>query len=693
MKKQIVILAILMLALVLTSTSIFARNDNSTNTRPKSFNISQFHDAGSIWLRGSNYGFIGSADDATSPSLEYPGGSGVDYLYQGAIWIGGKKYRRNAAGLKLYWIAQNPTADSSAVVAEGEYGWNAGLKPVIDTLTTIGFDGDKDLYELLPAYNPLESGNEAVYNKYAIYNPQDVVLKSIYSYPSPQPYVIPDTTGIYCFSIPVDQTGNEPGFETLSAYYYDYSPFGTTGQRDWGQSRSSNMHVPLNIAVEQKSYAYPVQNYDKMIIFKFTLHNSNEADTLYDISIGSYMDCDCGQRVAKSEKSFSINDGCLKGGSSSFSDDVSGYIMGGTNEGSYEFAYSRDADGDDGITPALIGSKFILPDYNLNRSAWYWQVGSGPDDFTPLSLVLSPHKTANEKYWLMTDKDPNSVPNQMFKNLKGGPDGTVLEYEQPAPCDTRFMTSIYGNLPTIANPSPDGRININPGSDFTFYMVVMAADNMDNLKQRALDAENLVLSNFDLGNMQGLTSIPYLSSISQRYNGTVDIKWASYTEPGYFEVMYKPAEAPASQWQAHIVSGTTEDYQITGLTDGIDYKFKIASIFNPGANEVYLESVTKEFTLESIEVPATRISNYPNPFNPQTTIVYDVTKNGKVKLTVYNIKGQEVRKLVDEAKEPGRYPVVWDGRDSQGTQVASGIYFCRLSVVGKDKVHKMLMLK
>jgi len=56
----------------------------------------KYHNVGNIWLRVSNYGFFGSGDNTPKwPSLEYPGGSAIDYLYQGALWFGAKKIRKD----------------------------------------------------------------------------------------------------------------------------------------------------------------------------------------------------------------------------------------------------------------------------------------------------------------------------------------------------------------------------------------------------------------------------------------------------------------------------------------------------------------------------------------------------------------------------------------------------------------------
>ena len=89
----------------------------------------------------------------------------------------------------------------------------------------------------------------------------------------------------------------------------------------------------------------------------------------------------------------------------------------------------------------------------------------------------------------------------------------------------------------------------------------------------------------------------------------------------------------------------------------------------------------------------TTLTNYPNPFNPSTTINYNVPADRDVSLTIYNAKGQLVNTLVSEYKNHGNYQVVWHGKDSKGGSVASGLYFARLVTGGKSIIHKMLLMK
>jgi len=85
--------------------------------------------------------------------------------------------------------------------------------------------------------------------------------------------------------------------------------------------------------------------------------------------------------------------------------------------------------------------------------------------------------------------------------------------------------------------------------------------------------------------------------------------------------------------------------------------------------------------------------NYPNPFNPSTTISYQLPASGQVRLDIYNVRGQLVRTLVDAEQNAGSHSVVWNGTDKAGQNVASGIYFYRLSSPGKTLGKRMLLMK
>jgi len=87
-------------------------------------------------------------------------------------------------------------------------------------------------------------------------------------------------------------------------------------------------------------------------------------------------------------------------------------------------------------------------------------------------------------------------------------------------------------------------------------------------------------------------------------------------------------------------------------------------------------------------------NNYPNPFNPETVIKYQISKNSKVELIIYNIKGQLVRTLINQKQSAGEYKIIWNGNDQNNKLVASGVYFYRLLEDGKPiATRKMLLMK
>jgi len=85
--------------------------------------------------------------------------------------------------------------------------------------------------------------------------------------------------------------------------------------------------------------------------------------------------------------------------------------------------------------------------------------------------------------------------------------------------------------------------------------------------------------------------------------------------------------------------------------------------------------------------------NYPNPFNPQTTIKFGLPEASNVRLTIFNVKGQEVALLVDRNQPAGWHEIKWNGRNDSGETLETGIYFTRLKAGSKSKVIKMLYLK
>jgi Tol biopolymer transport system component len=109
--------------------------------------------------------------------------------------------------------------------------------------------------------------------------------------------------------------------------------------------------------------------------------------------------------------------------------------------------------------------------------------------------------------------------------------------------------------------------------------------------------------------------------------------------------------------------------------------FNAESIMNPTA---VAEALPSGFAISG---------NYPNPFNPSTTISFSLPATGTASLAVYDITGRKVRDLVNGQLSRGAHSAVWDGRDSEGRVVSTGVYLSRLTMNGKNATSRMLLVK
>jgi Tol biopolymer transport system component len=173
------------------------------------------------------------------------------------------------------------------------------------------------------------------------------------------------------------------------------------------------------------------------------------------------------------------------------------------------------------------------------------------------------------------------------------------------------------------------------------------------------------------GNTNGDTSRTWLRAYNRQTNKTVDV----LASPTHTLEM--------GAWSA---DGKQYCYTKTSLSGGSGSSIWIAdfdseTIGNSTSTEV---SVPSQFKL---------IGNYPNPFNPSTTIEFSLSASGKASLAVYNMSGQKVRELVAGQLSAGKHSVIWNGRDDRGKPVSSGVYITRLKMEGKVESHRMTLVK
>ncbi len=118
-----------------------------------------------------------------------------------------------------------------------------------------------------------------------------------------------------------------------------------------------------------------------------------------------------------------------------------------------------------------------------------------------------------------------------------------------------------------------------------------------------------------------------------------------------------------------------------------DYSWNESDIFLI-QNTTYNDEYEISPQLSSIEV-----TNFPNPFNPSTTISYSIPESGDVEVTVFNVRGQLVKQLYKGFKPKGGYNIKWDGTDEHNNTVATGVYFSVVKTNKEQKSNKMLLMK
>ena len=149
-----------------------------------------------------------------------------------------------------------------------------------------------------------------------------------------------------------------------------------------------------------------------------------------------------------------------------------------------------------------------------------------------------------------------------------------------------------------------------------------------------------------------------------------------------------PGDLTCWTFETNFDAGATVYYHIKLIRDELESNWSDVASFTPlpvdvdDDDEGSLRPIT--FALHP---------NYPNPFNPETQIAFDLPRRSQVLLRVFNIKGELVRTLHNSVLGSGSHVVVWDGRDRRGKPVASGVYVYQLKAAESMMSRKMVLLR
>jgi hypothetical protein len=240
--------------------------------------------------------------------------------------------------------------------------------------------------------------------------------------------------------------------------------------------------------------------------------------------------------------------------------------------------------------------------------------------------------------------DLQNPADQMYLKLAGHSTQEVFDWT--------VSTDPYTNIP-ISRFIP-GMI----GNDVVTYEIYFL-DSTSVTKKVVIDSDNLGLDN------QFTTTHGQLKGITEQIAGgpiaVQPLVWKVKATDGLYET-----------W-------STPDNQDPAMRPG--FRLTIDNTFIVGIED---PSAPSSYALEQ---------NFPNPFNPSTTVTYSVPKSGQVNVMVYDLLGNHVKTLVNEVQEPGRYEVKWNATNEQGAVVPTGNYILKMVAGDFTQTRKMTLLK
>ena len=175
---------------------------------------------------------------------------------------------------------------------------------------------------------------------------------------------------------------------------------------------------------------------------------------------------------------------------------------------------------------------------------------------------------------------------------------------------------------------------------------------------------------------------------------SVTLDWNENSEPdiaGYNVYRSDTEGGPYTKLNSNLITGTSYNY----ISDNENNYYCItAKIYGDAESRLSTEVFGQTGVNDELIEPIISLSNYPNPFNPTTTISFSVTQTSPfVNLKIFNLKGQKVKQLVNETLPTGQHSIVWNGTDDNDQPVSSGIYFYKIQSGDFSATEKMILMK
>lgn len=337
------------------------------------------------------------------------------------------------------------------------------------------------------------------------------------------------------------------------------------------------------------------------------------------------------------------------------------------------------------VAPSLSTNSLVLLDFvlqvfdNIDGS----RIASEPDTVTITVKNLNTPPIANAG-------NPQTVNEGVVVNLDGSmsydPDLDSLEYHWYSPDSIVLSDSVSVNPSFIA---PD----IPTNSPVMFEFMLWVDDLIDDCG-RILSEPDTVFITIENINQPPIANAGVDTTVFEGSFVQLDAS-ASYdpdNDPLQYQ-WYSPSQVVLSDTM--VVNPT---FIAPAVNDTMMFSIQLVvkDLYPMGVDNDFVNVTIIPITASHIPpVPLTNslIGNYPNPFNPETTIRFALDTEQFVVVDIFNIRGQKIRTLVREILYEGYHEVIWNGEDSTGSTVATGLYFYRMQTQSYVEIRKMIMLK
>jgi hypothetical protein len=491
------------------------------------------------------------------------------------------------------------------------------------------------------------------------------------------------------------------------------------------------LHAPMDIMVRQETYQWSTAGFDQFVGVEYTITNIG-LDTLDNVIVGLTGDLDIGWRDTPNF----------------WQDDGMGYWQSPavcTDQGpvALDFAYGYDVDGDGGLSPGYFGMMFlghptdptglsaprevrirtfmnfdgsvhqdptndferysVLASQSIQRNStvprdYRTLIATGPfAELLPGSTLVvqaafavgsglsglinsaASAKLAFEGDWFDLDGDPMTGVDRREEPVYGPGIWVIIDS-----CRTELSTPVY-----------------IPGRDPVWINRDCAREEFFQTECNYADADSFLFRTGVGGKESNVHWIPgdqapVSTAISafhaEAVNSTVELRWEISTPDDVigFLVYRQEAGDPVfeSLTSGRLIDAGRRDFSDSNIRPGRIYNYMLGLIRSDNS-ELRSDLVTISIAPLSLEL----FPNYPNPFNPSTTVSFSLPREARVNLAVYDLEGRLVKSLIQKNLPEGYKKIRWDGTNTEGIPVASGAYFVRLQAGQQTLTRKMVLLK